>query len=144
MAIAHGIGLSNDLDLGSAGENTCPDTCHVTSVTSLSARRNEPAALNRKQRPAMTKDQFSSLMRAVFMRRSAVAALRPPEACQTGWSWLTVSVRHLDGRPDEDDSERMADELRAEALKRIADLRSDARPPPLVFPCRRLPQRADD
>ena len=34
-----------------------------------------------------------------------------------------------------DDSERMADELRAEALKRIADIRSDARPPPLVFPC---------
>jgi hypothetical protein len=27
-----------------------------------------------------------------------------------------------------DDSERMADELRAEALKRIADLRSDAPP----------------
>ena len=32
------------------------------------------------------------------MRRSTVAALRPPEACQTGWAWLTVSVRHLDGR----------------------------------------------
>ena len=48
MAIALGIGLSNDLDLDSAAEaRALIHISHVTSVTNLSARRNGPAALNR-------------------------------------------------------------------------------------------------
>jgi hypothetical protein len=48
MAIAHGTGLPDDLYFDSAAVARAPiRISHVTSVTSLSARRNGPAALNK-------------------------------------------------------------------------------------------------